>query len=62
MTLHDRLNQIIEKAEELKAEALKFETEGNNAAGTRLRVGMQDIKQYAQAVRVEVQNTRKAKA
>ncbi|OFY62934.1 MAG: histone H1 [Bacteroidetes bacterium RIFCSPLOWO2_02_FULL_36_8] len=38
----------------LEADAEKFYIKGNNAAGTRLRKGLLDIKQLAQAVRVEV--------
>ena len=44
----DELNNV-----ELDAE--KF-VEGNNSAGTRLRKAMQNIKNIAQQVRVEVQN------
>jgi len=34
----------------------KFYTKGNNAAGTRVRKGMQDLKNLAQDIRVEVQD------
>ena len=34
----------------------KFYEKGNNAAGTRVRKGMQDLKNLAQEIRVEVQN------
>jgi hypothetical protein len=39
----------------VEADAEKF-VEGNNSAGTRLRKAMQNIKNIAQEVRVEVQN------
>jgi hypothetical protein len=39
----------------VEADAEKF-VEGNNSAGTRLRKAMQNIKNIAQQVRVEVQN------
>jgi predicted transcriptional regulator len=39
----------------IEVDAEKF-VEGNNSAGTRLRKAMQNIKNIAQQVRVEVQN------
>ena len=39
----------------VEVDAEKF-VEGNNSAGTRLRKAMQNIKNTAQQVRVEVQN------
>ena len=39
----------------VEVDAEKF-VEGNNSAGTRLRKAMQNIKNIAQKVRVEVQN------
>ena len=39
----------------IETDAEKF-VEGNNSAGTRLRKAMQNIKNIAQQVRVEVQN------
>ena len=33
----------------------KFYNKGNSAAGTRVRKGMQDLKNIAQAIRAEVQ-------
>ncbi len=52
----------MKKFEELKAliasiepDADKFYTKGNSAAGTRVRKGMQDLKNIAQAIRAEVQ-------
>tara|TARA_R100000734_G_C3213456_1_gene27708 strand:+ start:316 stop:516 length:201 start_codon:yes stop_codon:yes gene_type:complete len=40
-------------------DAEKF-VEGNNSAGTRLRKAMQEVKNLAQEVRVEVQNQKNA--
>lgn len=40
---------------ELEADADKFYNKGNSAAGTRVRKGMQDLKNLAQAIRLEVQ-------
>ena len=40
----------------LEADADKFYTKANSAAGTRVRKGMQDLKNLAQAIRLEVQD------
>ncbi len=52
----------MKKFEELKSliasietDADKFYNKGNSAAGTRVRKGMQDLKNLAQAIRAEVQ-------
>jgi len=52
----------MKKFEELKAmiavieqDADKFYNKANSAAGTRLRKGMQDLKNIAQQIRAEVQ-------
>ena len=42
----------------LEADADKFYNKGNNAAGTRLRKGMQELKNLAQAIRLEVQESK----
>ena len=44
-----------EELSNIEVDAEKF-VEGNNSAGTRLRKAMQNIKNIAQEVRVEVQN------
>ncbi len=53
----------MKKFEELKSliasienDADKFYNKGNSAAGTRVRKGMQDLKNLAQAIRAEVQD------
>lgn len=50
--LFDQLKNIIAEAEE---DVDKFYDKGNKAAGTRVRKAMQDIKQVAQDIRVDVQ-------
>jgi hypothetical protein len=40
----------------LEADFEKFYDKGNQAAGTRVRKGMQDLKNLAQEIRTEVQN------
>lgn len=39
----------------MEADFNKFYNEGNKAAGTRVRGAMQDLKNFAQTVRTEVQ-------
>jgi hypothetical protein len=39
----------------LEADFVKFYEKENSAAGTRVRKGMQDVKNLAQEIRVEVQ-------
>jgi hypothetical protein len=53
----------MKKFEELKSliasienDADKFYNKGNSAAGTRVRKGMQDLKNLAQTIRAEVQD------
>lgn len=38
----------------IEADATKFYNSGNNAAGTRVRKGMQDLKNLAQEIRTEI--------
>ena len=40
----------------------KFYGKGNNAAGTRIRKGMQSIKALAQEIRTDVQSRKQAQA
>ena len=40
----------------LEADFEKFYEKGNQAAGTRVRKGMQDLKNLAQEIRTEVQH------
>jgi hypothetical protein len=42
----------------LEADADKFYNKGNSAAGTRVRKGMQDLKNLAQSIRLEVQESK----
>ena len=49
------LQKMGEQLSGVELDAEKF-VEGNNSAGTRLRKAMQNIKNIAQQVRVEVQN------
>jgi len=51
-----RFNEIKDLVMSLEADFEKFYEKGNNAAGTRVRKGMQELKNLAQDIRVEVQN------
>jgi len=42
----------------LEADEDKFYSKGNSDAGTRVRKGMQDLKNLAQAIRLEVQEAK----
>ena len=45
----------------IEADATKFYENGNAAAGTRVRKGMQDLKNLAQTIRAEVTEKKNAK-
>ncbi len=53
-----RFNDLKNLVDSLEADFEKFYDKRNNAAGTRVRKGMQDMKNLAQKIRLEVQ-TRK---
>lgn len=50
---------LVKKVESAKEDAVKFEN-GNKAAGTRLRLKMQELKGLAQAVRIAVSEVKNA--
>lgn len=47
---------------DLEVDADKFYNKGNSAAGTRVRKGMQDLKNLSQALRLEVQEMKNSSA
>ncbi len=51
-----RFNEIKDLVMSLESDFDKFYEKGNNAAGTRVRKGMQELKNLAQDIRVEVQD------
>ena len=55
-----RFNEVQDLVNSLEADFEKFYEKGNNAAGTRVRKGMQALKNLAQDIRVEVQNKKNA--
>jgi len=54
----NRLEQLITILEETRDDHTKFFGAGNNAAGTRVRKAMQEVKTLAQELRTEVQETK----
>ena len=57
---NNRLEDMIQLLTEARNDYDKFYANGNNAAGTRVRKVMQQIKTSAQAVRAHVQETKNA--
>lgn len=51
-----RFQQLKELIDSLEADFSKFYEKNNAAAGTRVRKGMQDLKNIAQEIRIEVQD------
>ena len=53
-------NQLQEHVASLEDDFNKFYEKGNKAAGTRVRKGMQELKQLAQDIRVDIQDKKNA--
>ena len=51
-----RFDEVKDLIFSLEGDFDKFYDKGNQAAGTRVRKGMQDLKTLAQDIRAEVQN------
>lgn len=51
-----RFEQLRDMVMSLEDDFDKFYDKGNQAAGTRVRKGMQEMKNLAQEIRIEVQN------
>ncbi len=51
-----RFEQLKEMIDALEADFAKFYDKENSAAGTRVRKGMQEMKNLAQEIRIEVQD------
>jgi hypothetical protein len=56
-----RFDEIKNLVMSLEADFDKFYSKGNQAAGTRVRKGMQELKNLAQTIRSEVQSTKNDK-
>lgn len=59
MKKFDELKKLVAA---LEGDADKFYNKANSAAGTRVRKGMQDLKNLAQAIRLEIQETKNKEA
>ena len=57
----DRFGQVRGLVESLESDFEKFYDKGNQAAGTRVRKGMQELKNLAQDIRVEVQSIKNSR-
>jgi hypothetical protein len=55
MAKSEKFQQLKDLVVSLEADAEKFYNKSNSAAGTRLRKGLQDLKNLAQDIRLEVQ-------
>lgn len=55
-----RFDEIRDLVMSLEGDFQKFYDKKNQAAGTRVRKGMQELKNLAQEIRVEVQETKNA--
>lgn len=53
-----KFNELKALVASLENDVDKFYEKANGAAGTRVRKGMQDLKNLAQAIRLEVQETK----
>ena len=54
-----RFEQVKDLVASLEGDFVKFYEKGNKAAGTRVRKGMQDLKNLSQEVRSEILDMRK---
>lgn len=54
-------DELLKLVESLKEDFSKFYEKDVNSAGSRVRKGMQELKEKAQAVRVDVQSIKNAK-
>lgn len=56
----EKFNQVKSVIAEIEADADKFYNKANNAAGTRVRKGMQELANLAKEIRKEIQETKNA--
>jgi hypothetical protein len=58
MAKFERFTELKNLINGLEGDADKFYNKGNSAAGTRVRKGLQDVKNLAQAIRLEIQESK----
>lgn len=61
MATFDKFKELKTLVDGLEADADKFFVKGNSAAGTRLRKGLQDIKNLSQDLRLGIQELKNKK-
>lgn len=61
MANYDQFKELKALIEGLSSDAEKFYDRGNSAAGTRIRKGMQDVKNLAQELRINIQDLKNKK-
>lgn len=59
--MNNKFDQLKTLVMDLEGDFDKFYNKNNQAAGTRVRKGMQDLKNLAQEIRMEVQNMKNEK-
>ncbi|MCB9232251.1 MAG: histone H1 [Bacteroidia bacterium] len=57
----NKYSELLKMVTSLEDDFAKFYEKNNKAAGTRVRKGMQSLKQFAQEIRVEVQSSKNDK-
>ncbi|OKL41381.1 histone H1 [Pontibacter flavimaris] len=60
--MNNNFSKLKDLVMSLEGDFEKFYEKGNAAAGTRVRKGMQDLKNMAQDIRKEVQDTKNSTA
>jgi hypothetical protein len=60
--MKNRFEELEKLVMDLKDDFSKFYEKDNQAAGTRVRKGMQDLKELAQSIRLEVQDIKNKQA
>lgn len=55
-----QFSKVQDLVNSLEGDFEKFYDKGNQAAGTRVRKGMQDLKNLAQEIRIDVQSKKNA--
>ena len=60
--MNNNFSKLRDLVMSLESDFEKFYDKGNAAAGTRVRKGMQDLKNMAQDIRKEVQDTKNSAA
>lgn len=55
---NNMLENLIDQLIEARSDFNKFYSDGNSAAGTRVRKVMQEVKNAAQELRIDIQNTK----